>query len=236
MNKMMKIGVVACLVFALTWLAACGMTEDYLNTLEESYSENESKNESEESSVETEETTSDELSTGLLLDYESIYNVYSPKMKDKYETIVKELQSEVDEGKGVEELADSCAEKIDALAEIMAEGLDKMTDLYPLNHTEYQKWSTKLNSEYLSYCADLNTVYSKGATTDIATDISENIKSQSDSALSAEERDKLASDILENNSEYQDILDKANKEAQEAFEQSNQELEDALEQYKSLLP
>ncbi|MCR4989791.1 MAG: hypothetical protein K6A38_02900 [Lachnospiraceae bacterium] len=98
--------------------------------------------------------------------YEGIYNDYSTKLKNEFESAQKELEADVKSNMSINDLANSCSEKVNRLAEISTEGTNEMASLFskrPTTSSEYFKWAQKLNSEYMEYGTKLETEYMKGA-------------------------------------------------------------------------
>ena len=83
--------------------------------------------------------------------YQEIYNEYSQKVKDLAPQLRDELAAEM-EGLSQEEAAALCEEKVQALAAITNEGIEKM-DAYLEEHgnqNTYTEWSTKLYDDYIN--------------------------------------------------------------------------------------
>ena len=98
--------------------------------------------------------------------YEDIYNEYSAALAEKYAVFEQEMNDECAAGKSMNELAESCAAKVDVLANISAEGVDKMAKLavvLPATYNDYTEWATKLESEYISDGTNLENIYINGA-------------------------------------------------------------------------
>ena len=103
--------------------------------------------------------------------YESIYNDYSSKLQKEYENAQKELDDDVAANMNINDLANSCTEKVNKLAEISTEGTEKMAALLqkrPTTASDYMKWGQKLYADYMSYGTKLEGTYMKGATNSIS--------------------------------------------------------------------
>ena len=101
--------------------------------------------------------------TAVFNSYEDIYNEYSQKMKTESEKYVKTLEEETAAKKIVDYLAESAAEKMDALANLCAEGIDIMAEKATVFSTsDYMSWATKLESDYMVYYMDVYSAYTTG--------------------------------------------------------------------------
>ena len=156
--------------------------------------------------------------------YEQIYNEYSQKLADYYNTAKGELQSEASSGKSIDALATSCSNKVSRLAEISTEGVNKMADLCVKrggSASEYMNYGTKLEGVYMDYGTKLESVYMSGAMNSQTKAVEDTMKDLG-----------ISSDI---SGQYSEEMNKAmnqyNNELNKAMDDYNQQVQDMLKEY-----
>ena len=156
--------------------------------------------------------------------YEQIFNEYSQKLADYYNTAKGELQSEATSGKSIDVLATSCSNKVSRLAEISTEGVNKMADLCVKrggSASEYMNYGTKLESVYMDYGTKLESVYMSGAMNSQTKAVEDTMKDLG-----------ISSDISGQYSEEMNkAMDQYNDELNKAMDDYNQQVQDMLKQY-----
>lgn len=93
--------------------------------------------------------------------YEDIYNDYSAQLKTKGATLLEEYQKEAPDHYGdIPAQAEIANAKVEILASLANEGVEKMATLYykQLDYTEYNDWATKL---YDVYMEEANVIYNE---------------------------------------------------------------------------
>ena len=156
--------------------------------------------------------------------YEQIFNEYTQKLADYYNTAKGELQSEASSGKSIDELATSCSNKVSRLAEISTEGVNKMADLCVKrggSASEYMNYGTKLESVYMDYGTKLESVYMSGA-----------MNSQTKAVEDAMKDLGLPDDISgQYGEEVNKAMEQYNDELNKAMDDYNQQMQDMLKEY-----
>ena len=169
-------------------------------------------------------TTEEKSTSSSRSSYEQIYNEYSQKLADYYNTAKGELQSEASGGKSIDALATSCSNKVSRLAEISTEGVNKMADLCVKrggSSSEYMNYGTKLESVYMDYGTKLESVYMSGA-----------MSNQTKSVQQTMDDLGISSDISGQYSEEMNkAMDQYNNELNKAMDDYNQQVQDMLKQY-----
>ena len=100
--------------------------------------------------------------------YEAILNEYSQKLKEatpilinKYNDSAKTTQG------GLQGLATLCNDKISDLADILLDGMGKMSDVHYYrgsgSYEEYKEWASKLYIVYEEEASKIQDVYTKSA-------------------------------------------------------------------------
>lgn len=100
--------------------------------------------------------------------YESIYNEYVQKIKEATPRLVQEYQIEAQSNQnGLDGLAELSNKKIEDLATILNEGIEKMAEYYfsagSGKYEEYEDWAGKLTDVYMSEGEQITNAYMESA-------------------------------------------------------------------------
>ena len=103
-----------------------------------------------------------------LIDYQSILDNYTQKLKDATPGLVDEFNKEASEkSRDVNALAGICNSKVEKLAEICNTGVGEMADLMNKNgddYSKYEEWAKKLQDVYATQSKEIQDAYTSVAT------------------------------------------------------------------------
>ncbi len=121
-----------------------------------------SKKEVETEKAEEEKPAEEEAaeSTGASEGYEAIYNDYAEQLRNRTQSLLEEYRSE-SAGQSMDKKAEICNKKVEILATLSNEGVEKMADhmLHGGDSGGYTEWSGKLYDVYMEESQKIMTEY-----------------------------------------------------------------------------